>query len=162
MTFKKRTYNTRLIRMGLSYSVQEVAGLFGLHKNSVLQWIKSGLPVIDQRKPYLIHGADLAAFIKKRQSGRKHKCQPHEFYCCKCRTSRKAWENQVDIVIKNKSKLVITAICAVCNTALHRAGAVRKLAEYQKIFSVQTLREQHITDRNQPIVMCDTQRRMEP
>lgn len=78
----------------MSYSVQEVAELYGLHKNAVLRWIKDGLPIIDQRKPYLIYGADFADYLDGRQKKRKHKCGSDEFYCCKCRAPRKAWDNR--------------------------------------------------------------------
>ncbi len=155
MARKKRTYNTRLIKRNLSYTVQEAAELYGLHKNAILRWIKDGLPIIDQRKPYLIYGADFADYLNGKQKKRKHKCRPDEFYCCKCRAPRKAWKDQADIVIKNESKLSISALCAICDTPVFRAGSVRKLAEYQKIFSIQTIQEQHITDRNSPSVMCD-------
>ena len=59
---KKRKYNTRLIRLTTSYSVQEVAELYHLHKGAVLRWIKDGLKIIDQHKPYLIHGSELLYF----------------------------------------------------------------------------------------------------
>lgn len=136
---KRRTYNPRLIRLGLSYSVQEVAELYGLHKNAVLRWIKDGLPVIDRRKPYLIHGGELASYLKKKQTGRRHKCNPDEFFCFKCRAPRKAWENVADITIKNESKLAISGLCAACYTPVHRMGVVKKLPEYRKIFSIQTI-----------------------
>lgn len=152
---KKRTYNTRLIRLGLSYSVQEIAELFGLHKNAVLRWIRDGLPTTDQRKPYLIHGAELAAYLKRRQGGRKHKCRPDEFFCCKCRVPRRAWENLADMEIRNETKLALSAVCATCGTSMHRMGSVKKMPEYQKIFSIQTIKDQRITDCPSPSVMRD-------
>lgn len=88
---KRRTYNTRLIRQSLTYSVQEVAELYGLHKNAVLRWVKDGLPLLEPRKPYLIYGGELASYLKSRQTGRKRKCKPDEFFCCKCRTPTRAW-----------------------------------------------------------------------
>lgn len=158
MPRKKRTYNTRRIKRGLSYSVQEVADLFGVHKNAVLRWIKDGLPIIDQRKPYLIHGADLAEYLNAKQRKRKQPMKPDEFYCCKCRAPRKAWEKQVDVIIKNKSKLSLSALCAVCDTVVHRAGSVSKLPEYRKIFSIQTIQGEHITERHSSLVMCDNRK----
>lgn len=155
---KKRSYNTRLIRTGLCYSVQEIAELYGLHKNAVLRWIQKGLPVIDQKKPYLIHGSELTTYLKNKQGERKHKCKPDEFFCCKCRVPRKAWENQADILIRNEIKLSISGLCADCDTKIHRAGAVKKLAEYQKTFSIQTMQGQHIIDRSSPSVMCDSRK----
>jgi hypothetical protein len=141
---RKRSYNTRLIRLGMSYSVQEVSELYRVHKNAVLRWIRDGLATIDGRRPYLIHGAVLAAWLKKKQSARKHKCRSDEFFCCKCRAPRKAWENITDVVIRNESKLALSALCAACGTVLHRIGSVKKLAEYQKIFSIQTIQDERI------------------
>ncbi len=158
---KQRTYDTRLICIGLSYSVQEIAELYGLHKNAVLRWIKGGLPVIDDKKPYLIHGSELVAYLKNKQQGRKRKCQPDEFFCCKCRAPRKALENLADITIRNEIKLSISGLCAVCNTQMHRVGTVKKLAEYQKIFLIRTIQGQHITECHSPIVMCDSRKETE-
>lgn len=155
MKKKRRSYNIRLIRLNLSYSVQDITELYGIHKNAALRWIKDGLPVIDQRKPYLIHGADLADYLKKKQAGRKHKCKPDEFFCFKCRQPRKAWGDMADIEIRNESKLSISGLCATCETPVRRAGSVSKLPEYQKIFLIQTMPLPHITDRNVPSVMCD-------
>lgn len=152
---KKRTYNPRRIHISQSYSVQEIAELYGLHKNAVLRWIKDGLPLIDQRKPYMVHGGDLAEYLTKKKSGRKCKCQPDEFFCFKCRAPRKAWESAADIVIRNESKLTISGLCAVCNTVVQRVGVVKKLPEYQKIFSIQTIQERHISDTSAPSVNSD-------
>lgn len=155
MKRKKRTYNVRLIRQKRSYSIQEIAELYGLHKNVISRWIKDGLPIIDHHKPYLIYGADLSAYLSKRRARRKCKCGPDEFYCCKCRLPRRVWENVVDVVFQNESKLRISALCAVCNTQIYRIGSVNKLAQYQKTFIVQTTQGQHIVDRASTVVMCD-------
>jgi hypothetical protein len=155
MKTKKRTYNPRRVRAGQPYTVQDVADIYELHKNAVLRWIKDGLRLIDQRKPYMIHGGDLVEYLTKKQSGRKHKCKPDEFFCFKCRVPRKAWGNVADIQIKNERKLSLSGLCAVCNTIVHRAGSVKKLPEYQKIFLIQTMQEPRITDRTPPIVNSD-------
>lgn len=155
---KRRTFNTRLIRANLSYSVQEIAELYGIHNNAVLRWIKNGLPVIDQSRPYLIYGADLESYLKKKQANRKHKCKPDEFFCFKCRLPRKAWGNMVDIEIRNENKLSLCGLCSACETIVRRAGSVKKLLEYQKIFTTQTILPPHITDCNPPSVMCDSRK----
>ena len=155
---KKRTYNVRRICLTQSYSVQEVAELFGIHKNSVLQWKKSGLPVIDDKKPFLFYGGDLAEFLRKRQSSRKHKCQPNEFYCCKCRKPRTPWANLVDVEFKNSKKILLKALCSVCETSIQRMGATKKLSEYRKTFSIQTKQEEHIIASSLPSANCDKEK----
>lgn len=158
MKIKKRTYNTRRILLKLSYSIREVADLFDLHKNSVLNWIKDGLPIIDKHKPYLIQGSELADYLNKKQTQRKHQCNTDEFFCFKCRLPRKAHENKVGIEIKSQNRLMINGLCANCNGPIHRAGAVRKLTEYQKNFLVCTIQERHIPERAGPIVNSDIKR----
>jgi hypothetical protein len=152
---KKRTYNLRRIKVDYPYHVHEIADLLPVHKGAVLRWVGQGLQLIDKRKPYMIHGSALIAFLGERQSSRKQKCKPDEFYCCKCRAPRKAWENLADIKIKNKTKLLIVGICVACDTPVNRLGAVQKLAEYQKIFLGQTIHKEHIKEPSSPIVNSD-------
>ena len=56
--------NHRLAKIHRNYTVDEVANLFAVHRNTVRQWIKSGLPTTDSRRPLLILGRDLVAFLK--------------------------------------------------------------------------------------------------
>jgi Helix-turn-helix domain len=51
--------NPRLVKVHRNYSVEEVARLFGLHKNTVRNWLKLGLAAIDDRRPMLILGREL-------------------------------------------------------------------------------------------------------
>ena len=98
---KKRSYNSRRVCRDLSYSVQEAGELFGIHKNTILQWLKNGLSKIDGSKPYLIHGSELIAYLNKKREIRKSRCKANEFYCCRCRLPRRAWGDIVDIIFIN-------------------------------------------------------------
>lgn len=100
----------------MSYTVQEAAALYNLHKGAVSRWIRDGLPTTDQRKPYLIYGAELAAYLEGKKKRRRWKCGSNEFYCCRCRFPRTARENSVFIEIRNQTKLLIQGLCAVCST----------------------------------------------
>ena len=135
---KKRNYNTRLIKRDLSYTIQEVAELYGLHPQAVRRWINIGLRTIDGLKPFLIHGSDLINFLNGRQSGRKQKCQPHEFYCCRCRLPRRAQKNEVKVENRSRKLLNLSAVCEACDTQMNKAGSVRRLHEYRQTFTVQT------------------------
>jgi len=137
---KKRTYNTRLIKQ-ISYRVEEIAVLYDIHTNSVRRWLEIGLRAIDEGRPALIHGSDLMNFLKDRQSKSKHKCQPYEFWCCRCRVPVSAWENLVDIEIRTELLVNLKAVCAVCGAGLNKAGSRKKLPEYQARFDIQTVSE---------------------
>lgn len=149
---KKRTYDVRRIRLTVSYTVQDIAEMFKLHKGAVLIWIKKGLPIIDNKKPYLIYGEELVQYLQIKKAKRKFKCKPDEFFCFKCRHPRQADKNVVTIDFKSKTKVRIIGHCQICKTKIQRVGSAAKLNEYQKIFSVVTLVKQHIFESNLPSV----------
>lgn len=76
-----RHANQRIARIHRNYTVQEIGALFGVHRNTVREWIKRGLPTTDCERPLLILGRGLAAFLQARRSKNKRPCQPGEIYC---------------------------------------------------------------------------------
>jgi hypothetical protein len=158
MPAKKRTYNTRLIKRDYSYGIQEIVELFDLHKTTVRNWIKLGLPLIDKSRPYLIHGSELIVFLNLRQAKRKKTCKPHELFCFKCREPKASCEGLIDIEIRNPKLLQLIGLCATCSTQTFKAGAVNKLPDYMKIFDVQKMQGRHIIERTHPTLMCHFER----
>ena len=53
---RKHRYNLRLIKATWPYTVQEIAELFGVHKNAVLGWLKAGLKSDRSQRPFLVRG----------------------------------------------------------------------------------------------------------
>ena len=68
----RRHPNPRLAKIHRSYTVEEIASLYGLHRNTVREWIKRGLPVCDDRRPQLVLGRDLAKFLETRRTRNRH------------------------------------------------------------------------------------------
>ncbi len=144
MKKRKRKYNTNLIKETLNYSIHDIAGLFRIHRATVRQWIKEGLPLIDNHKPFLVLGSALKEFLKKRQRNRKTKCNANEFFCCKCRKPRTSWNNLVDLKILNERKLLIMGICSQCDTRTNKSSSPKNIDEIKKIFDVQTIHNQNL------------------
>jgi len=63
--------NPNKAKIHRSYTVEEIACLFSIHKNTVREWIKKGLPVCDNQKPMLILGAELREFIQAKNKKNK-------------------------------------------------------------------------------------------
>jgi hypothetical protein len=80
--------NPRRVKVHRSYTVEEVAGLFRVHKNSVRNWLTEGLQKIDDRRPILILGRELAGFLHARRERRRQRCRAGELYCFRCRAPR--------------------------------------------------------------------------
>ena len=158
MSISKRTYNTRRIKRNYPYYLQEIAELFDIHKNSVRNWVKSGLPLVDQIRPHMVHGSALIAFLNERQSKRKHRCLTHEFFCFKCRQPRPLWERLADITITSATRLQLSGICNTCNTQVFKAGSVAKIPEYTKTFNLQKVQGRHIIEHSNPNLMCHFER----
>ena len=95
---RRRRPNPRLAKIHRNYTVEEVAGLFGIHRNTVREWVKRGLPTSDGRRPMLLLGRDLVAFLSARRAKNKRTCQPGELYCVRCRAPRAPAGDMVDYV----------------------------------------------------------------
>lgn len=141
---KKRKYNTNLIKETLNYSIHDIASLFVIHRATVRQWLKEGLLMIDNHKPFIVLGTDLKEFLKKRQGNRKNKCNSNELYCCKCREPRTSWENIVDIKIINERRLLIMGVCGQCGNKINKLSSLNKLDEIKEIFAVLTIHDQNL------------------
>ena len=80
--------NPRLVKVHRNYSVEEVARLFGLHKNTVRNWFKQGLTAVDDRRPILILGRELSRFLHERRQKARQTCGPGRIYCIACRAPK--------------------------------------------------------------------------
>jgi hypothetical protein len=71
-----RRLNPRRVKVHRNYTVEEVAKLYGVHKNTVRDWLKAGLPKIDGRRPILILGRQLAGFCTSGESAGGSAAEP--------------------------------------------------------------------------------------
>jgi len=159
---RKRTYNKRLIRATWPYSIQEIAALFKVHKNTPLRWLGEGLRANGDGRPYLIRGDELIRFIVERQESKKHQCKPHEFFCFKCRSPREAHLNIVDVIIENSIRLRVKGSCAECRTQMCKVQGIKKLPEIRNRFHIQQPEGQRIIDSDEPSVNSDLEIKYEP
>jgi excisionase family DNA binding protein len=58
-----------------TYTIDEAARTLEVHRNTVRHWIKAGLRVIDDKRPILILGSDLAEYLLRRREARRQPCQ---------------------------------------------------------------------------------------
>jgi hypothetical protein len=153
---KRARPNHRLVKIHYSYSVEDVAALFRVHKNTVREWLRKGLHAIDRKRPTLILGSALADFLRSRRAKSKRLCGPGQLYCVKCRAPRTPLGGLVDFVAIREPLGNLTAICPCCDSLMHRRANRTKLGAFEALLAVaSTVADLHIGKSSQPCVNHD-------
>jgi hypothetical protein len=152
---RRRRCRVSLIKTTYLYDTNEIAKLFHMHRNTVRQWFKAGLTPIDDRRPVLVHGSVLKAFLVQRQEARRQKCAPGEFFCFRCRAPRRPWVNLADVSPHTEKIAKLTAICCVCETVMHRTIRCTDLPNFFAAIERQPVASERLIDCPDPIENCD-------
>lgn len=123
----KRRPNPRLAKIHRNYTVNEIATLYGIHRNTVRAWIKRGLPTVDGKRPALILGRELVVFLQARRLRNKRTCAPGEIYCVRCREPRTPAGDMADCVALTDTLGTLVGICPICECIIYRRVNLAKL-----------------------------------
>ncbi|MHB8165288.1 MAG: helix-turn-helix domain-containing protein [Sulfuricella sp.] len=149
---KKRRHNPNLAKTNRNYTVEDVAVLYDVHKVTVRAWIKAGLHTLNEKRPMLILGRNLAAFHQARRSKNKQKCRPGEMFCVKCRAPNKP-DGEVEYQPKTATLGNLVGICPACYTIMNRRVSLAKLEQVRGQMDITMPQAQrHINDSNSPTV----------
>ncbi len=153
---RKRRPNYRLVKIHRNYSVEDVARLFGTHKNTVRAWVKAGLPTCDGKRPLLILGLDLAAYLKARRTKNKRPCQAGEIYCVRCRSPKRPLGDMADYLPIAESLGNLEGICPDCEAMIYRRASLAKLAQIRGKLDITFVEAQRqVRESNSPTVNSD-------
>lgn len=125
----KRHPNHRRVKLHRTYAVEDLARLFGVHKNTVRNWVKSGLGAVDDRRPLLFRGETVAVFLKARREASKTVCPPGTIYCVPCRSARRPAGDMVEYVPHSTTSGNLRAICPACGRLMHRRVAFDRIGD---------------------------------
>jgi hypothetical protein len=125
----KRHLNHRRIKIHRTYTVEEIASLLPIHKNTVRLWIKAGLPTIDGKRPTMLLGAQVKAFLQARRARNKRTCKPGEIYCVRCRAPKCPAGDMADYLPLNENIGNLRAICPDCDSFMHRCVGKARLGQ---------------------------------
>ena len=119
--------NPRLAKIHRSYTVEEIAKLYGVHRNTVRAWIARGLQTVDQRRPILVLGSHLVAFLQAKRAVNKRPCGPGEIYCLRCREPRRPAGGAVRYHPLTATLGNLVGLCGRCGAGLNRRVSLVKL-----------------------------------
>ena len=129
-------YNPNRVKINRSYTFEELATVFCVHKNTVAAWVKKGLPCLKEMRPFLILGADAKHFLQKQRRQRKQTCKPDELFCMRCKAPTRPFDNFVEYAPLTPSKGRLTGFCSRCDCEVNKFVGVGSLANYVAIFDL--------------------------
>ena len=153
---RKRHPNHRLVKIHRNYTVEDIANLFGIHKNTVRGWVKAGLATSDDKRPMLILGHDLQAFLQMRRKRNKKTCKPGELYCVRCRGPKRAGGDMAEYSPVTEKFGNLIAICPDCDSIMNRLVSLAKLGQVRGNMDIsypQALL--HLVESNKPTLNSD-------
>jgi excisionase family DNA binding protein len=152
----QRLPNPRRAKIHRNYTVQEMAQLFAVHRNTVRQWIKQGLPVCDDRRPALIVGSELVAFLTRKRNQNKRPCKPGEIYCVRCRTPQSPALGMADYEPLTATGGNLIGLCPTCSGMMYRRVNLARLATAAGNLEVRFTRgQERLSESDSPSVNSD-------
>lgn len=119
--------NPRLAKIHRSYSVEEIARLFKVHKNTVRAWLRQGLQAIDGQRPTVARGEAIRSFLSARRVKAKRPCGPGRIYCLPCRAPKVPDGNVADCVATSGTTGSLQGICPDCGRMIYRRVNPQKI-----------------------------------
>jgi len=151
----RRRLNPRRAKIHRNYSFEDVARLNGVHKQTVRNWQKEGLPVMTGKRPYLVMGNALRTFLDKRRRSSKQRCKDGELYCMRCRAPRSPAGDMLDYVPITLISGNLQGICPACEALMYRRVSLSKIDAVKGKCSVAFRQsQQRLTDTPQPCLDC--------
>jgi hypothetical protein len=121
------------VKTHMIYTVWEVGDLLGIHRQTVIRWIKSSKLEADcSQKPWLIKGVNLKVYLQSKRKSRKAKLRLHEIYCLPCRAPKVPAGKMAEYKHKTQTTGVLTGICPDCDRFLHRFIRRDQLPDIQR------------------------------
>lgn len=125
----------RRIKTHRSYTVEEAARTLGVTRGTVRRWVKNGLSALTDRKPMLILGGDLKAYLRNRQPP-PQKLDLDQFLCMSCKVPRRLAFGDFDILNANDKTINVEGLCKECATHMCKRVSRKRFAEFEALVRV--------------------------
>jgi hypothetical protein len=126
------------IKSVLTYEISEAAVALGVSVATIRNWIKDGLPVMATKKPFLISGAELRAYLQSKNDSAKKPLNENELNCFHCRAGRKPIGLAVVCHPNTPKTSRLAGECERCGGAASRLISNSRREEFAATFNFKT------------------------
>lgn len=130
----KRTYDPRKAKSNRSYTLKQIAALYDVHLATVQGWTRNGLTLLDDKRPYMVHGPVLRKYIEDRQAGRKWPKAPDTLPCFWCSGPRKIQNGTFKIIQSNTDKIRVQGECIDCGNGIGHGDVKANIPNLKRRF----------------------------
>lgn len=125
-----RRHNPRIAKTMRCYTIFEAADLYGVHRQTIRNWLADGLSALDTHRPILIHGKELNRFHQARRLVEKQSCGPGEMFCLGCRGPRRPALGMVEYTPIRPNLGTVSAICPTCENVITQKVNSARYAQF--------------------------------
>ncbi|GGE15275.1 hypothetical protein GCM10011360_00120 [Primorskyibacter flagellatus] len=115
-----RSYRNVRTHDTMVYSVDDVQALFGVHRNTVSNWVVSGLKPSDDSLPQRFRGAELKRFHADRAERARRNLRLGEFKCIACGNAVFPELGTLSLTRKEGHVSLASATCCDCGASLFK------------------------------------------
>ena len=128
--------NPRAIRAARTYTIEEAALALNVSTSTVRSWVKAGLPLMQARRPYLILGDSLRAFLNSRASNAKVPLEQDQLFCFTCKAARVPMGLMVDCIPQTPKTARLLGLCEVCGGTCNRMVSRSQISLHSQAFQL--------------------------
>lgn len=127
----KRRPDFRKVRDTKTYTIAELAIVTNRTDATVHDWLKDGLPTIDDRKPTLIYGWQFREWMGRWWGARRRPTPFGQISCFGCQEARQPKLGEVVFEQLPAGAIRAKAVCSVCGSAMFRTISPSDLVAFQ-------------------------------
>jgi hypothetical protein len=126
----------RRIKRHRSYEICEAAEILGVTPQTIRSWTRQGLPIIDDKRPFLILGEALKGFLGAREKHRSRPLAIGEFYCFRCKKPTTTALGHADYHPSTATNGRLESFCAECEGPCGRIVSIADLPKWAAILEI--------------------------
>lgn len=128
--------NPMAVKAALTYDIKEAARAFGVTSATIRNWIKDGLPVMSERKPYLMLGLALREYLRAKYKAAKRPLGADQLFCPACKEGTRPYDMQVTLMPVTLKTDLLKGVCGQCGGTCTRMISKSQHGDFAQTFII--------------------------